>query len=278
MMSDTAEESTSECSWEFEVQDSRALTVLSYIFPSVLGGVVVLVVLLFSQLLLDALLDGNVGQAVLYLGFGVLAILIRRWFIPALTETSLYEPLRKQFSKLGLVFGSVCGALILYLSLRLHPFAPFIVFIGSWIPLSITAEFPIEGYAKLNEKLFVAKNTEIPLQSVQNYRTFSAGTLTFCWLSYARGVPKAPRMVIVPREDFVVAQTLLEDAIGQSALGGSTIGKPQRWILIIFGIGQLAIGPILWFLLSEGGKLVAVYAGATFGMTGVIMLWYAKTA
>ena len=70
-MSDDTEESISKRNWKFEVQDSRILTVLSYVFPSVLGGVVVLVVLLFSRLLLDTLLDGNVGQAVLYLVISV---------------------------------------------------------------------------------------------------------------------------------------------------------------------------------------------------------------
>ena len=214
-MTGSGEESTSKRSWEFEVQDSKIVTVLSYVFPSVLGGVVVLVVLLFSRLLLDALLDGNVGQAVLYLVFGVLAIPIRRWFVPALLETNLYEPLQKQFSKSGLVLGSVCGGLALYARLRLHPFAPFIVFIGSWIPLLITAEFPISGHVELTGKSFVAKNIEIPLQSVQHYRTFSAGVLVFCWLSYARGIPRAPRMVIVPRENLVVVRELLEEATGQ---------------------------------------------------------------
>ena len=277
-MSDSVASSTSKRSWEFEVQDSRTLTVLSYAFPSVLGGVVVLVGLLFSRLFLDALLNGNAGQAASYLAFGVLAIFIRRWFVPALLETNLFEPLQSQFSKLGLVLGSICGAFILYASLRLHPFAPFLVFIGSWIPLIITSGFPLEGYVKVDEELFVSKNTEIPLQAVRNYRTFSIGSLVLCWLSYARGVPRAPRTVSVPRDDFTVVQTLLEEATGQESQGDSVIGKPQRWILIVFGIGQLAIGPILWFLLSDGGKLVAVYAGAMFGMIGALMLWYAITA
>ena len=83
---------------------------------------------------------------------------------------------------------------------------------------------------------------------------------------------------LFPREDFVVVQALLEEATGRSAQEGSTIGKPQRWILTLLGIGHLAIGPILWFLLSDGGELIAVYAGAIFGTIGIVMLWYAKTA
>lgn len=49
-MSGTIEASTSKRSWKFEIQDSRILTVLPYVFPNVLGEVGVLAALLFSRL------------------------------------------------------------------------------------------------------------------------------------------------------------------------------------------------------------------------------------
>lgn len=264
--------------WELDVDDSSLLLGLAYVFPSILGGVIVLAFGLLLWLVSEAVWAGDLGRAIGLIVVAVLALLSRR-YLPALLETGLETPFFERFSRRGLLVGSLLGALTLLGSAQVHPSAPFAVFVASWIPLVLTAAFPTSGHADLAAKTLVVDETEVPLQEVRTFRTISVGAFAVCWLSYTRGSPTAPRIVVLPT-DSVDAVANLIDAVPESSNDErSTIDRAERIVAGLFGLGMFAIGPLLWFVLPPGdGKAIALYAGAMFGLFGLLLLWYAYTA
>jgi len=264
--------------WELDVTDSLLLQILAYVCPSIFGGVAILAGGLLLWLVGTALLDGDFARAVGVVTFAVLALLSRR-YLPALLETNLTDPFWNRYSRRGLVIGSVCGALVLLGSAQLHPTAPFVVFIASWVPLVLTAAFPTSGHADPAAGTLVVDDTEVPLDAVSEFRTLSVGTFVVCWLSYTRGVPTAPRIILLPSNYVDVVADLIETGTDSSTRERSTIDRTERLIAGLFGLGMVALGPILWLLLPPGdGQVVALYAGAMFGLFGMMLLWYAYSA
>jgi hypothetical protein len=264
--------------WELDVTDSPLLQILTYVCPSVFGGVAILAGGLLLWLVVSAVLDGDLARAVGVVAFAVLALLSRR-YLPALLETNLTDPFWNRYSRRGLVIGSVCGALVLLGSAQLHPTAPFVVFIASWLPLVLTAAFPTSGHADPAAGTLVVDDTEVPLDAVSEFRAVSVGTFAVCWLSYTRGVPTAPRIILLPPNYVDVVAELIETGTDSSTRGRSTIDRTERLIAGLFGLGMVALGPILWLLLPPGeGQVVALYAGAMFGLFGMMLLWYTYSA
>jgi len=264
--------------WELDVDDSSLLLGLAYVFPSILGGVIVLAFGLLLWLVSEAVWAGDLGRAIGLIVVAVLALLSRR-YLPALLETGLETPFFERFSRRGLLVGSLLGALTLLGSAQVHPSAPFAVFVASWIPLVLTAAFPTSGHADQATETLVVDETEIPLQEVRTFRAISMGTFTVYWLSYTRGSPTAPRIVVLP-SDYVDAVANLIDAVPESSNDErSTIDRAERIVAGLFGLGMVAIGPLLWFVLPPGdGKAIALYAGAMFGLFGLLLLWHVYTA
>jgi len=264
--------------WELEVTDSPLLLMLAYVFPSILGGVVMLVGAFLTWLLLQAVLTGDFARMVGLVVIALLGLLTRR-YLPALLTTNVTDPFRRRYSRRGLAVGSVLGAIILYGSVRLHPNAPFVVFVASWIPLVLTAGFPTSGRADLETETLVVDGTEVPLDGVRRFRAAPVGTFVVCWLSYSRGMSSAPRVIVVPSETFESVSQLIGRASESTEPEPSTINRPERIIASLFGLGMVTIGPVLWILLPPGdGQLVALYAGAMFGLFGIVLLWYAYSA
>jgi hypothetical protein len=261
--------------WELDVTDSSLLLGLAYVFPSVLGGVAVLVAGGLGWLVAAAIWAGDLGRAIGLIVVAVLGLLSRR-YLPAALETDLATPFLERFSRRGLLVGSLLGALVLLGSVRVHPAAPFAVFVASWVPLVLTAAFPTSGHADPAGETLVVDGTEVPLQAVRGVRALPVGAFAVCGLSYTRGVPTAPRIVVLP-PDYVDTVTHLIDAVPESSNGDhSTIGRAERIVAGLFGLGMVALGPLVWFVLPPGdGRAVALYAGAMFGLFGAILLWHA---
>ena len=147
------------------------------------------------------------------------------------------------------------------------------------MPLILTAAFPTSGRADLTTETLIVNDTEVPLDAVSSFRAVSVGPLVACWLSYTRGVPTAPRLVTFPSHYFETVIGLIDTASESSKQEHSTINRPERVIAGLFGLGMAAIGPLLWFILPPGdGQLIALYAGAMFGLLGVVLLWYGYSA
>lgn len=274
----TSDTGNATASWELSATDSSLLLILAYVGPSIFGGVAILAGGLLLWLVLSAVLDGNPARAVGYVALGVLPLLARR-YLPALLATNLGDPLRNRYSRQGIVIGSVFGAVVLLGSAQLHPIAPFAVFIASWVPVVLTAAFPTSGRADRTAGSLVVDDTEVPLDAINAFRAVSIGTFAVCWLSYTRGVPTAPRIVLLPSSRLDVVSSVLETNSGASKRGRSTLGRTERLTAVLFGVGMIALGPVLWLLLPPGnGQVVALYAGAMFGLFGVILLWYAYSA
>jgi hypothetical protein len=264
--------------WKLDVADSSFLLGLAYVFPSILGGAIVLVCGTLLWLVAAAVSAGNLGQAIGLIAATVLALLSRR-YLPALLETDLVTPFFERFSRRGLLVGSLLGALTLLGSAQVHPSAPFAVFIASWIPLVLTAAFPTNGHADLAAETLVVDDTEVPLKAVRTFRAISVGTFAVCWLSYTRGYPTAPRIIVLPSDYVDTVVTLIDTVPESSNEGRSTIDRAERTVAGLFGLGMVAIGPLFWFLLPPGdGQAIALYAGAMFGLFGVLLLWYAYSA
>jgi len=264
--------------WELDVTDSPLLQLLAYVCPSIFGGVAILAGGLLLWLVGTALLDDDFAQAVGVIAFAVLALLSRR-YLPALLETNLTDPFWNRYSRRGLVIGSVCGAFVLLGSAQLHPAAPFVVFIASWVPLVFTAAFPTSGHADPAAGTLVVDDTEVPLDAVSGFRAVSVGTFAVGWFSYTRGVPTAPRLILLPSNYVDVVTDLIETGTDSSTRERSTIDRTERLIAGLFGLGMVALGPILWLLLPPGdGQVVALYAGAMFGLFGIMLLWYTYSA
>lgn len=264
--------------WELDVTDSPLLQFLAYVCPSIFGGVALLAGGLLLWLVVSAVLDGDLARAVGVVAFAVLALLSRR-YLPALLETNLANPFWNRYSRRGLVIGSVCGALILLGSAQLHPTAPFVVFIASWVPLVLTAAFPTSGHAEPAVGTLAIDDTEVPLEAASGFRMVSVGTFAVCWLSYTRGVPTASRLIFLPSNYVDVVTDLIDTGTESSKREHSTITRPERLVAGLFGLGMVALGPILWLILPPGdGQAVALYAGAMFGLFGMLLLWYAYSA
>jgi len=264
--------------WELDVADSSLLLGLAYVFPSILGGVIVLAFGLLLWLVAAAVWAGDLGRAIGLIVVAVLALLSRR-YLPALLETDLATPFFERFTHRGLLVGSLLGALTLLGSAQLHPSAPFAVFVASWIPLVLTAAFPTSGHADLAAKILVVDETEVPLQEVRAFRAISMGPFAVCWLSYTRGSPTAPRIVVLPSDYADAVATLIGAVPETSKEEDSTIDRAERIVAGLFGLGMVAIGPLLWLVLPPGdGQAIALYAGAMFGLFGVLLLWYAYSA
>lgn len=278
MVQATSDEHDATVTWELDVTDSPILQTLAYVGPSIFGGISILAGGLLLWLVVSALLDGNLAQAVGYVGFAVLALLARR-YLPALLATDLIDPLWNRYSRRGLIIGSVVGALVLLTSAQLHPVAPFAVFIASWVPVILTAAFPTSGHVDRTGGTLVVDNTEVPLGAVSAFRTLSMGTFTVGWLSYTRGVPTAPRIVKLPSDYLDVVSALIETEPDTSKREHSSVDRTERLIFALFGLGMVALGPVLWLILPPGdGQVVALYAGAMFGLFGMMLLWYAYNA
>jgi len=264
--------------WELDVTDSSILLGLAYVFPSILGGVIVLVCGGLMWLVAASVWAGDPGRAVGLIAVAVLALLSRRYLL-ALLETDLSAPFFERFSRRGLLAGSFLGAVTLLGSTQVHPLAPFAVFIASWVPLVLTAAFPTSGHAGLRTETLVVDETEVPLEAVRTVRAISMGTFAVCLLSYSRGAPNAPRIVVLP-SDYVDAVASLIDTVPESSNEDrSTIDRAERLVAGFFGLGMVAIGPLLWLILPPGdGQAIALYAGAMFGLFGILLLWYAYSA
>ncbi|MFD1635276.1 hypothetical protein ACOZ4L_15905 (plasmid) [Haloplanus ruber] len=264
--------------WELDVTDSSLLLGLAYVFPSILGGVIVLVCGLLMWLVATAVRAGDPGRAIGLIAVAVLALLSRR-YLPALLETDLATPFFGRFSRRGLLVGSLLGALTLLGSTQMHSSAPFAVFIASSIPLVLTAAFPTSGYADPVAETLVVDETEVPLKTVQTFRAISIGTFAICWLSYTRGAPTAPRIVVLPSDYVHIVANLIDTVPESPKEDRSTIGQAERIVAGLFGVGLVAIGPLLWLLLPPGdGQAIALYAGAMFSLVGGLLLWYAYSA
>lgn len=264
--------------WRLDVDDVPLLRTLRYVPACVLGGFAVLVVALLGWLVIAALLSGNVIRA---LGLFVLAILglLSRRYVPALLASDVGEPLWCRYSLRWLAGGSVLGALLLLGSARLHAGAPLAVFVASCVPLVLAAHFPTTGAVDVAAETLVVDGTAVPLDAVRGHRTVTAGPFAVYWLSYARGNPNAPRLLVVPTDCTEPITALLERSPNTPAPAETALGATERWIVLGFGIGLLAVGPALWVALPPGGgRLVALYAGALFGLFGALFLWYAVTA
>jgi len=261
--------------WELDVTDSLLLQALAYVGPSVFGGIALLAGGLLLGLVVSALLDGNLARAVGVVAVAVLALVSRR-FLPVVLETNLTDDLWNRYSRRGLIIESVCAAVALLGSARLHPMAPFVVFIASWVPVVLTAAFPTTGTADSASDTLVVDDTEVPLDAVSACRACSVDTFAVCWLSYTRGVPTAPRIVILPSSALDAVSNLIATEPDSSQREHSTINRTERLVAALFGLGLVAFGPLLWLTLPPGdGQIVALYAGAMFGLFGLLLLWHA---
>ncbi|MGQ4557488.1 hypothetical protein [Halobellus sp. GM3] len=85
--------------------------------------------------------------------------------------------------------------------------------------------------------------------------------------------------IILASNYLDVVSELIDTEANSSNRERSTLDRTERLIAGLFGLGMVGIGPILWLILPPGdGQVVASYAGAMFGLFGLLLLWYAYSA
>ncbi|WP_248897522.1 hypothetical protein [Haloplanus halobius] len=265
-------------SWRLDIDESALLRRLAYAFPCLLGGVAVLALALVGWLVADALWTGHTARALGVAMVAILGLLIQR-YVPALLATAVGETLRERYAPRWLAVGSVLSAAVLLGSARLHPGAPIALFVASWVPTVVAAHFPTAGHADPETGTLVVDGTEIPLGAVRGHRTITVGPFAVCWLSYRRGAPTAPRLVVVPADRASMVADLVDRPASSAADEREPLRPLERLIVLAFGLGLLAIGPVLWIVLPPGdGRLIALYAGVMFGLFGGLVVWYGYTS
>ncbi|MDZ5811643.1 hypothetical protein U4E84_09845 [Halorubrum sp. AD140] len=277
-MQSTSSSVTDECEWQVAVSDSPVLLALAYVMPSIFGGIAFLVGALLAWFIITAVLAGAYGRALIFVGGALLAIFGRRWFALALFSGELFTREQEYLSRRGVLLGSSIAAVVLGLSFIIDPRAPVAVFIAGWLPAIFVAAFPTKGTVNQRATTLVIDDDEVPVGAVRNYRLLPIGPFVYCWARYDRGVSNAPRLFIVPRDASDAARNVLDAAADRPHAVESSLSSTERWILVAFGVGLLSIGPVLWVVLPTPGRGFALYAGAMFGLFGVILLWHAATA
>jgi hypothetical protein len=103
-----------------------------------------------------------------------------------------------------------------------------VVFVAIRIPLVLTAGFPTSDHMGTKTETpscmgtktetLVVDGTEVPVGSVRGFRAARTGAFVIRWLSYSRGRPSAPRIVVVPTESFESVSQLI-DRVSDSTEG-----------------------------------------------------------
>jgi hypothetical protein len=235
------------------------------------GGVVVSAVLLA---------EGSWGP-VLLLAVAVAFALARPPVLAVLaddaTETSLgyegWEP-----SPAGLLAAStLCGVALLAVSLHSRAAAAAVAalsFAGGLLAVALQTDARIDCDRRLETRA-----ASVDLAALSGVRSLEVGGVTVFLLGYARGADGFgnPRVVAAPRESAAAVREALEAGVAAAA-DADPIGRAERAVVALFGLGVLATGPALAVVVRDAGSdaaVVTAYAGALSTVFAGPMLWYA---
>lgn len=268
--------------WRLDARTSPTLRALAALG---LGSIVALglgAVALAALLVGSALLAGDFERALFVLVLALLAVpLTRRYLLGVGAKAEVRDGLRSGVAGVPLPWLAISGLGWLagfVLAVRVHPIGPLALFVVGLLAL-VASVSGTRGCVDPAENSLSDGRHEVDLAALDGYRARRIGPVVLCRLSFVPGAVSrsAPRLVMIPAAVFPAVEDAFETAIaGERAESTKPTPPVQRAILLAFGVGLLAVGPLLWLLVPAGrGQLIAVYAGALFGLFGLLFVCYA---
>ncbi len=273
----------SSIEWRVTLSNSRMLRACAYVALGAIGSLPVLVAALAALLAVRALRAGNPGGALVVVALAVLSVpLSRRYLLPALLDPRVRDaslhPDARALDWRWLLVAAVAWAGAFARVATLSPAVPVALFAGALGLLVVAAGLRTEARVDPSSRTLRTESRTTSLSGLTRVRSLRLGPLVVCWLSYERGTvsPRATRFLAVPADVFPAVQTAFEAGTEATPDRGRAMPTAQRAVVLALGAALLAVGPGLWVLLPPTGdaRLVAAYAGALFGLLGVVALWY----
>ena len=119
----------------------------------------------------------------------------------------------------------------------------------------------------------------VDLRTLSGVRSLELLGVTAFWLAYARGADgfRNPRLIAVPRERAAEVRERLDAGVAADP-EADPIGRAERVVVTLFGLGVLAMGPVLLLLVGDAGEDEVVILGYLTVYSLVFagpMFWYA---
>lgn len=266
-------------SWEVTPEKERWLTVLSYGMYAALWGFVLLLVLGGLVAGVVIALEGSWGLVLASAALVAVLAFARPPILAALRsegvgpDTDVWQPSRR-----GQAVAAVVGAIILAPAFVVGQAAGVAIAVLLW-GASLLA-MTLQTEATIDDLQLATQRKSVDLTGLSRVRTLSFGGLTVFWLQYARGADSFgnPRVLAARAEQAPQVRERLEAGVDAPA-DADPIGRAERAIVALFGLGALAVAPAFWLLAgaraADGGPLVVVYMAAFSLVFAGPMLWYA---
>lgn len=269
--------------WEYTRERSRFLRACVAISFGTVVAIVLAALLLLVALVVDALVAGEPARAVAVVVVGLLLLASRRFLVALASPAARTRIPSPVVSPRWLLASGVGWLLALGLAARLAPAAPLALFLLGWLPLLAALLLETEGRVDGDELLLSTGRNEVSLAGLDGYRSVRIGPTVVCLLSFAPGEtsPSTPRFVTVSAAAYPAVRRALDAGVETSVPEDETSRRPRAERLVAgwLGAALLAVGPALWLALPPGdGQLVAAYAGALFGLVGLVLLRHALVA
>lgn len=274
-----SEEAGGALSWTVSPETEPWLTIPHYGLYAVFWGFGLVLGLSAVVVGVAVALEGSWGLVVVgavlvaILGFArppILAAMLTGDITPS---EDVWRPSRR-----GQTVAAVLGAALLTPAFVYSPVAGVAVAVllvgASLLAMTLHTEATIDADRRLE-----TRRKSVDLTDLSGVRSFSFGSLAVFWLRYARGADSFsnPRLLTVPNEQAPQVRDALAAGVAEPA-NADPIGRAERAVVALFGVGVLAAGPALLWLIgdgAEGGWLVVAYAGTFSLVFAGPMLWYA---
>jgi hypothetical protein len=273
----------SSIEWRVTLSTSRALRACAYVALGAVGSLPVLGAALVAVLAVRALQAGNPGGALVVVAVAVLSVpLSRRYLLPVLLDPRVRDaslhPDARALHLRWLLGAAVAWGVVFVRAASVSPALPIALFAGALGLLVVAAGLRTEARVDPSSLTLRTGSRTTSLSGLRTVRSLRLGPLVLCWLSFERDTvsPRATRFLPVPSRVFPAVQTAFEDGVEATPDRGRAMPSAQRAVVLALGAALVAVGPALWVLLPQTGdaRLVAAYAGALFGLLGVLALWY----
>lgn len=275
-----AAESPRSLSWTVSPETNSRLHLLAYGLYAPLGALAIGLALGGGVASVFLVLRGSWGPVLLF-GVAVIVALTRPPVLAAIrsdeTSASLgYEGWSPSWRGV-LAASMLCGAVLLAASLHSRAAAVAVgaLSVGAGLlSMVLYTDASIDAEGRLETQY-----SGVELRTLSGVRPLELFGVTAFWLAYARGADsfRNPRLIAVPRERTAEVRERLDAGVAADP-AADPIGRTERIVVALFGLGVLATGPALLLLVGDAGGDELVVLGYLTVFSLVFagpMFWYA---